>query len=312
MMKKLSLNFKKLKLARKLTILLLIVFFGGIILSGIVLANALNLKAQNEITSGAEQLMATMNSVRLYTSTQVSPYLNNFLKEDEFLPQVVPAFSARKVFENLQKQKNIYQDYRYKEAMLNPTNIDDKADTLETSIIKRFKENPNRKEQSGFRTINGENFFYTTSPLFLHDPSCLRCHSRPEVAPKAMIKMYGEKNGFNWRLHDINGIQIVSVPIGSIFQKARQSFFIVMLIITFVFALAIYLANFWLRKYVVKPIKQVVKVAEAVSTGDMEAEFEKYSNDEIGNLVEAFTRMKLSLAMAIRRFEQYRLDNRNG
>jgi nitrogen fixation/metabolism regulation signal transduction histidine kinase len=62
-------------------------------------------------------------------------------------------------------------------------------------------------------------------------------------------------------------------------------------------------------QYVVKPIKQVVRVTEAVSTGDLNVEFEKVSNDEIGSLVEAFIRMKLSLVMAIRRYERYRMGN---
>ena len=70
------------------------------------------------------------------------------------------------------------------------------------------------------------------------------------------------------------------------------------------------MANFWLKRYVVRPIKRVVRVAEAVSTGDMEADFEKVSNDEVGSLVEAFTRMKLSLVMAIRMLEQYHIENR--
>lgn len=77
-------------------------------------------------------------------------------------------------------------------------------------------------------------------------------------------------------------------------------------IITLVFAIAIYVANLWLKRYVIQPIKRVVRVAEAVSTGDFDAEFDKVSKDEIGSLVEAFTRMKLSLLMAIQSFEQQR------
>lgn len=42
----------------------------------------------------------------------------------------------------------------------------------------------------------------------------------------------------------------------------------------------------------------------------MNAEFEEVSNDEIGSLVEAFTRMKMSLVMAIEKFEQYRIKSR--
>ncbi|MEA5570120.1 hypothetical protein [Calothrix sp. UHCC 0171] len=36
---------------------------------------------------------------------------------------------------------------------------------------------------------------------------------------------------------------------------------------------------------------------------------QRTSIDEVGSLLEAFTCMKLSLGMAIRRLEQYRLEN---
>lgn len=125
-----------------------------------------------------------------------------------------------------------------------------------------------------------------------------------------MIDMYGDRNGFGWKLNMVNGAQIVSIPANEVLQKARQSLVIVMGIVTLIFASAIYIANFWLKRYVVRPIKQVVRVTEAVSTGNFDVEFEKVANDEIGSLIEAFTRMKLSLVMAIRRYERYRIVNR--
>jgi nitrogen fixation/metabolism regulation signal transduction histidine kinase len=62
------------------------------------------------------------------------------------------------------------------------------------------------------------------------------------------------------------------------------------------------MANLWLKRYIIRPIKNIVLVAEAVSTGDMTADFEEKSNDKIGSSVEAFTRMNLSLLMVIKKF----------
>ncbi len=311
-MLKISSNLQNMKLAKKLTILLLLIFIGGTIFSGIALANVLNYKAENEIKTNARLLLRTIDSVRSYTNAEVSPELQSRLKPDEFLAQTIPSYSSRKVFENFRMDNDSYSKFFYKEAMLNPTNLRDKADSLETEIVKKFGKDQNLKELSGFRSFsfNGDKFFYIARPLSIKESTCLRCHSTPDVAPKNMIKLYGTQNGFGWKLNDINGAQIVSVPASEVFQKTRQSFVLVMGIVTLVFAIAIYMANFWIKRYVVRPIKQVVRVAEAVSIGDMDAEFEKASNDEIGSLVEAFTRMKLSLVMAITRFEQYRIGNR--
>jgi hypothetical protein len=42
--------------------------------------------------------------------------------------------------------------------------------------------------------------------------SCLECHSTPDKAPPEMIKKYGNANGFGWKLDEIIGAQVVSVP----------------------------------------------------------------------------------------------------
>ena len=310
MLREISENLNNLALAQKLTILLLVIFLGGITFSGIALANILNYKAQNEITSSALLLLRTLNSVRSYTNNEVTPHLQASLGAQGFLPQIVPAYSSRKVFDSLRKDNNSYQDFLYKEAMLKPTNPQDMADSFETEIIQNFGQNKNVQQTSGYRSFQGEKYFYVARPLAINDASCLRCHSTPEVAPKEMIKIYGDQNGMGWKLNEVLGTQIVSVPTNEVLQNTRQSLILVMGIVTIIFAIAIYMANFWLKRYVVRPIKRVVRVAEAVSTGDMDADFEKVSNDEVGSLVEAFTRMKLSLVMAIRRLEQYRVDNR--
>jgi methyl-accepting chemotaxis protein len=302
------LRIRNLALAHKLTLLLFVVFLCGISFSGIVLAKTLNYKTEREISSNASLLLLSLNSVRSYTSNEIIPILQANLGNDSFLPQTVPSYSSRKVFESFRENNQEYQDYLYKDAMLNPTNIRALADDFETKLINDFK-HKNTQETSGFRNLQGEKYFYIARPLKITDASCLRCHSTPDVAPKEMIRIYGNKNGMGWKLNQINGIQIVSVPTSEVFQRAKQSFVLIMGIVTMAFTIAIYMANFWLLRYVVRPIKRVVRVAEAVSTGDMDADFEKVSNDEVGSLVEAFTRMKLSLVIAIRRLEQYRIEN---
>jgi methyl-accepting chemotaxis protein len=310
MLRKIQSILNNLTLAKKLTLLLLVIFIGGISFSGIALASILNYKAQNEITSRATLLLQTLSSVRSYTSTEVSPALRARIKKDEFLPQSIPSYSSARVFEKLKKEDSYYSDFGYKPAMLDPTNLQDKADNFETELVQKFRSDKNLKELSGFRSLGNQDFFYISQPISISDSTCLKCHSTPDLAPKEMIKKYGTKNGFNWQLNEVLGTQIVSVPASQVFQNARQSFVLVMGIVVIIFTLTILLANLWLKRYIVRPIKQIVRVAEAVSTGDMDAEFEKVSNDEVGNLVEAFTRMKLSLAMAITRFEQYRIGSR--
>ena len=294
-----------LKLGQKFTILLLLVFLGGIILSGAVLSSILTRSAQGQITSKALMLMETMNSVREYTSSQVKPELVERLNT-EFLPETVPAYSAREVFETFRASKE-YREFFYKEATLNPSNLRDKADTFETAIVEKFRQQDNPKEVKGFRSTPSGELFYIARPIKVIKASCLQCHGAPSVAPKSMLERYGNANGFGWKLNEIVGAQIISVPAATTLQIARQSLVLILEIVVTVFALAIFMVNFWLKRYVVRPINRMAMVAEAISTGETETEFDQLSNDEVGKLAQAFNRMRLSLKMAMQRLERYRI-----
>ncbi|MBD0302069.1 MAG: DUF3365 domain-containing protein, partial [Tolypothrix sp. T3-bin4] len=173
---------KNLNLKQQFTVLLVVILALGLSLSGFALSSVLKQNAIHDINSTALILMETMTSVRDYTNTQVQPLLENQL-EDEFLPQSVPAYSAREIFENL-RQNPKYRDFFYKEATLNPTNLRDKADNFETTTINTFKNKRDLKELSGFRSMPGGDIFYIARPLTITQESCLKCHTSADIAPK--------------------------------------------------------------------------------------------------------------------------------
>ncbi len=293
---------KNLRLKQKVTILLLVILTFGLSLSGLALSSVLRQNAKQEITSTALMLMETMISVRQYTSTQVNPELVDKL-EVEFLPQSVPGYSAREVFENL-RQKQDYREFFYKEATLNPTNLRDKADSFETQVVNRFRSNKNLKEESGFRSLPSGDIYYIARPLAVSEAKCLECHSTPDQAPKSMLDRYGTANGFNWQLGEIVGAQMISVPASRVINKANQSSLLIVGLVSIVFVIVIVLVNIFLTQQVVLPLKRITRVAEEVSTGHMDVEFEQLTNDEIGHLAKAFKRMKLSLEMAMKRLKR--------
>ncbi len=64
------------------------------------------------------------------------------------------------------------------------------------------------------------------------------------------------------------------------------------------------LVNLILNRQVIRPLKRMTRVAEEVSTGRTDVEFEQLSNDEIGHLARAFKRMQLSLEIALKRLNR--------
>jgi signal transduction histidine kinase/FixJ family two-component response regulator len=297
----------KLKLGTQFTLLLTLVFLIGIILSGLILWVTVQHQAEEDVSTKAEILTQTMNSVRSYTSNHIKPRLENRLAtESEFIREVVPAFSAREVFEQFRDRPE-YHSFFYKEATLNPTNVRDQADEFETNIIEQFRRQPKPNPVSGYRTNHRENLFYIARPLAVEQSSCLQCHSNPSLAPKSLINTYGDKNGFGWHLKEVVAAQMVYVPADEVFAQGRRNMRLMMGIFSSIFATAVLLLNGLLKQRVIHPIKQLTAIARKVSTGTMTvqqvSEFDSPSitkvaqrADEPGQLARTFQHMAHEVA----------------
>ncbi|NJO57829.1 MAG: DUF3365 domain-containing protein [Richelia sp. RM2_1_2] len=288
-----------MKIGTKVNFILTIVFLIGILVSAIALSDVLQQKAQNEINSKASALMTMNNSVRSYTNERVGPLLSPQVEiQENFIPESIPSYSVREVFEYFRNTPE-YANFFYKDATLNPTNLRDKADDFETEIVNSFRQQPDKTSLSGFRTMSGIKLYYTAKPFAIKNESCLRCHSIPENAPKSQLTTYGSEHGFGWTLNDILGAQIVYVPAEEILENAHRSFILVTGIVAMVFTIVIIIINLLLKRTVLRRIKRIATVAEQVSVGNMDVNFGRQNKDEIGDLAEAFNRMKYSLEIAM-------------
>ncbi|MFN6562544.1 MAG: DUF3365 domain-containing protein [Nostoc sp. ChiSLP01] len=294
-----NITLKNLKIGAKFNLLLILVFIVSILGSGLALSSVLQGRAQNEVTSQAQILIQMVNAVRNYTQVRIDPLLEPRLETNPtFMPEIVPTFSSKEVFENFRKKPE-YKNFFHKDATLNPTNLADKADSFETELVERFRNEAKTLEITGFRSLPEGEVFYIAQPLKITQQQCLRCHSTPDRAPKSQLATYGSENGFGWKLNDIVSAQIISVPSEEIFANAKRTWILIMGLLIAIFAIIIFLINFLIKKAVIQRIKRIEKIAQRVSTGDMTADFEEISNDEIGGLAEAFNRMKSSLRIAM-------------
>jgi len=143
------------------------------------------------------------------------------LLDTEFHPQSVPAFAATEIFSYLREK---FPDYFYKEATLNPTNPRDRATDWESDIVNQFRAGGLQNEFVATRAAPTGTALVLARPIRVNNVSCLECHSTPDKAPAEMIKLYGTANGFNWKMDDIIGAQIVSVPILVPLRSAEETF----------------------------------------------------------------------------------------
>lgn len=297
---------KNIKIGLKLNLLLGAILLAIVVVSSLALASILGTYAEKIIADKALLTMETMNSVRQYTSIQIQPELSSRLETEElFLPQTVPAYSAIEVFEYL-RQNEEYNQYFYKEAVLNPTNPRDQADLFETEIIQSFRQkvDPTNTKMSdvqnyGFRSISGEKMFYIARPLVIREESCLRCHSTPENAPRSQIKTYGDRGGFGWQLNEIIGAQMIFVPASKVIEEAQNMRWIVISIVLAFLLIGVMLLNMFLKFIITNPINKISFLSNKLSMGDFNVEFKHKDNDEIGILSRSLNRLKISLEMAM-------------
>lgn len=287
-----------MKLIVKFNLVFILVFLLGLVAAGTVSNELLQRNARDEIVLNARLVMESALSTRAYTSTQVGPLLQTQMKYT-FLPQSVPAYSATEVFNGLRKS---FPDYAYKEATLNPTNPSNRANDWEADIVNQFRNKSDIPEVVGERdTPNGKSF-YIARPIQIKAEACLYCHSTVDAAPKTLVDKYGPANGFGWKLNEVIGAQIVSVPTAVPIARANQAFKTFMGSLTAVFVFIFVALNLMLWYTVIRPVTQLSRVADQVSQGDnMDApDFEVTSHDEISTLTQSFNRMKKSLVQAMK------------
>jgi HAMP domain-containing protein len=289
-----------MKLLVKFNLVFIAVFLLGWLATGAVTRSLLDRHAQQEVLQHARFLLEKALAVRSYTSSQVAPLLETQMRYG-FLPQSVPAFSATEVLAKLQKA---YPEYSYKEATLNPTNPRDRAVAWEADVIGEFKKAPETKEFVGERDTPAGRALYIARPIRISDGACLRCHSTVDAAPKALVERYGTANGFGWQLHEVVGAQMVSVPMAVPLARSQQTWTTFMALFSAVFVVTGLALNLMLWAMVIRPVTQMARLAERVSLGEADVPaFSAQGRDEIAVLGQSFTRMRRSLAKALKMIE---------
>jgi protein-histidine pros-kinase len=285
-----------LKLIWKFNLVLAGIFLIAYAIAAVVAYSVLQANAREEVLRTGRLMMESALASRDYTTARIKPLLETQLKY-VFLPETVPAFAATEQFNELRKK---HEDFGYKEAVLNPTNPRDRASDWEADIVNKFRQSSSTPEIYGERDTPTGRSLYVARPIQVKDPACLECHNTAETAPRTMVDVYGTSNGFGWKMNEVIGAQVVSVPMAVPIARATQSFRTFMLSLLGVFLFIIVLMNVMLYMIVVKPVTKLAKIANQVSLGNMDAgEFKTKSKDEIGTLTEALSRMKASVVQAM-------------
>jgi len=283
-------------LRAKFNLVLLVAFVVGLALAGTVSYRIVNDNARREVSHEAAIMITAASAIRDYTAKEIKPLLADQLKV-RFLPHVVSSWAAQT---NLREVSAHFPAYTYKEAALNPTNPADRPSDWEADIIAEFQHNATHKKFGIPLHPPAGPILSVSRPIRITDPECLSCHSTPAAAPATMIDLYGSANGFGWKLNDVIGAQIVSVPMRIALDRADQLFMVIFGGLAVVFLVTLLLLNLVLHVMIIRPIRQMSAIASDVSLGKTSApEFSEQGHDEIASPAQSFNRMRRSLTNAM-------------
>ncbi len=285
-----------MKLHFKLNLILILVFALSLVPTGYILRNLLRSNARQQVIQNARIMMETGMAMRSYTVTQVRPLLAP-LMDETFLPQSVPAYSATEIFNTLRVN---HPEYTYKEATLNPTNPRNRAVDWETDLVNEFRRDESLGELVGERQTPLGRALYLSHPLRVSSEGCLSCHTTPAEAPASMLAVYGENNGFGWKMNETIGAQIVQVPMSTPVKMADETFRNLMIALVAIFTFVLLILNLMLHLVVVRRIGRLSEMADQISRGDLGVpEIDTCGGDEISLLACSFNRMRVSLVKAL-------------
>lgn len=291
-----------MRLLIKFNLILILVFGSGMVAAAYFARDFLQSSAHDQVLQQARLMMGSALAMRTYTSKQVGPLLQEHQKQiNTFLPQTVPAYSATEAFNYLHTD---YPDYTYKEATLNPTNLRDRAVDWESDVIQIFRTHPDQKEFSGERETPAGRSLFLARPIVAGAP-CMVCHQTWREAPAAMVRVYGKDNGFDWKMGDTVGAQIISVPMSVPLGIADRAFRSLIISLGGISLGTLILLDLAIVLIVIRPVTRLSKAADQISKGDLNVpELAAKGSDEIAQLGQSFNRMYLSLVKAIRMLEQ--------
>ncbi len=287
--------FRNMRLRKRFTLIMLIVYFCSLPFLIIGSYYILKRNAVKEALQEANIMLAAWEGAGIYTTEILRPNLARF-GIHTLIPEAAKGLFIAKEIENVTKE--YVGDYSYRVAALNPLNPEHIPDKFEEELIKNFREGRIQGEWRGLRTTTKGEYYVVVRPQGV-STECLMCHGDPQFAPEAIKARYGTSSGYNWKAGEINSIRSVYVPVDIPISNAKRALITFTIIYSIFFFLVIIIIDRLIIANIIKPIESFVKIAEDVSRGNFEKEFDVRTNDEMKTLADAFTRMKLSLMKAI-------------
>ncbi len=224
---------------------------------------------------------------------QSIPLVKQLVGKERFYPELMSIFvMTRHIADFFQKEQ---PGYTLKNATVDPLWEENRANPAELSIINTFKADQNLKKKIGIIKRQNQDFFYQATPMKV-EKKCLRCHGDPLEAPKDQLMIYGDTNGYHWKLGDTVSAMFIYVPVYDALAAAKKSAIKLVVMGGGCMALSLVVIILFLGIKIVNPLEKLSKRAEEISLGkNMNESISIAPNREIKSLSRAIDRLRMSI-----------------
>ncbi len=244
-----------------------------------------------EIYQKTEFTLGYIDATMEFVRDDLRPRMLHFLPKDEFISEAMSTSVVnKKIMARFIKKfpRNVYR-----RVALNPMNPKNMANALEREHIARFNEEPDLiPGWQGLVARDGRKYFIRMQAVRM-EKSCLLCHGDPALAPRSLLQRYGEKNGHNWKVGRVIGLESIAIPVDQTFYQIRQAALVIFVLGLVALSVVLVLINYFHFVVAVRPLRRASAFFKSVVSGEkgLDTRFEIQGSDEIAELGDSFNRM---------------------
>jgi signal transduction histidine kinase len=263
---------------------------------------------ESEISQRSQMLLAQSDAVQDYVKTQLRPEMFATLPEGRF---VLKAMSSSYISREVMARLNLKDasQYHYRRVANNARNPDSEPDAFESGLIRFFKQNPGVRVWEDNTLVKGNQYRLVARPVTFTD-SCMNCHGEPENAPRELVDIYGDQNGFHHMVNEVGGVVVAGFPVDMIKSPAKEltlQYLTLYLLGIFFFA---GLISLFFDRLVMKNLQNLTKSFKTRFSGEIEQGIiqKLEQKDEIEGLIEGVDELAVCLSSAHRKLENHTLN----
>ncbi|MCF6149661.1 MAG: response regulator [Candidatus Kuenenia sp.] len=281
-----------MKIRHKLVIILavLLISLNGIV--GFFIYKRTRQEFVKEIREKARMLVIELETSRNYLAS-----IMDKIEINEQTTKFIPAIATNAISKNFAEKTG----YIIKQTSLRYRNKENKPDSFEEEILRKMEKDPGIVEYWADDLIEGKRVERYIYPLYVKE-ECLLCHGPKEKAPKVVQENYN--TGYDYKLGEIRGALSVIIP-KEIAEQRYASAIIFFIVIGSTSIMLVVIIIFFTTNKFLKPIEKLTAAATTIrKTGDLTTKVEISTNDEVGQLGEAFNDMSSKLRSSYASLEQ--------